>query len=289
MGRTRVAGPRIRLALGAVLGASCAALPARALDARFSPAHPQQGDTIAIRIRVAPDAQAPTVAIGTRRFTAFRVSDGLYRALVPSSPLDKPGRWTARVTSGAGETTLAISLAARRFGVQRIRLPPGVSRDLDPIERERVAAAKALASPEKLWSGPFRLPAAGRVSTAYGVRRWVNGVFLGDYYHRGIDLAAAAGAPVKAPAAGRVVLAGHEHEGFPVHGNVIALDHGQGVVSFYLHLSRIVVAEGAVVAAGDTIGLVGGTGAATAPHLHWGLYVDGVCVDPAPWLAPGIE
>lgn len=86
-----------------------------------------------------------------------------------------------------------------------------------------------------------------------------------------------------APAAGRVALVGRVSQGFRIHGNIVGIDHGQGVTSTYLHLSRINVKEGDVVQAGQLIGAVGSTGAVTGPHLHWGLYVQGQSVDPVPW------
>ncbi len=84
-------------------------------------------------------------------------------------------------------------------------------------------------------------------------------------------------------------MVGREKDGFLVNGNIIGIDHGQGVTTAYLHLSRILVKEGDFVKAGQVIGAVGATGAATGPHLHWGLYVNGLSVDPAPWLAKGFE
>jgi murein DD-endopeptidase MepM/ murein hydrolase activator NlpD len=70
-----------------------------------------------------------------------------------------------------------------------------------------------------------------------------------------------------------------------IHGNTVGIDHGQGVESIYLHLSRFAVAEGAQVARGDVIGYAGSTGRSTAPHLHWSVYVNGVPVDPAQWVS----
>ena len=115
------------------------------------------------------------------------------------------------------------------------------------MERARVNDAKALATRERRWSGTFQAPAGGRTSSPYGVKRYRNGIFLRDYYHRGIDYAPGEGAPVVAPAGGTVALVGRENAGFPVHGNMVGLDHGHGVVSFFLHLSRVLVAEGDAV------------------------------------------
>jgi murein DD-endopeptidase MepM/ murein hydrolase activator NlpD len=92
-----------------------------------------------------------------------------------------------------------------------------------------------------------------------------------------------------APAAGRIALVGREAEGFEIHGDTVGIDHGQGVTSIYLHLSRIDVQEGDMVQAGQVIGAVGSTGASTGPHLHWGLYVHGQSIDPVPWRYEGVE
>jgi murein DD-endopeptidase MepM/ murein hydrolase activator NlpD len=78
-------------------------------------------------------------------------------------------------------------------------------------------------------------------------------------------------------------------EGFELHGNTIGIDHGQGVLSIMIHLSRIDVQEGQRVEAGQVIGAVGSTGASTGPHLHWGLYVHGLSVDPEPWRQRGFD
>jgi murein DD-endopeptidase MepM/ murein hydrolase activator NlpD len=94
---------------------------------------------------------------------------------------------------------------------------------------------------------------------------------------------------VVAPAAGRIALVGRVNQGFSLHGNTVGIDHGQGVLSIMIHLHRINVNEGDLVQAGQVIGTVGSTGISTGPHLHWGLYVNGVSVDPVPWRERGFE
>ena len=108
----------------------------------------------------------------------------------------------------------------------------------------------------------------GYVSTVFGVRRYYNGEFAENYYHRGVDYAAATGSPVVSPAAGYIRLVGRVVDGFELHDNTIGIDHGQGVLSIIIHLSRIDVAEGDFFKAGQVIGGVGSTGASTGPHLH---------------------
>jgi murein DD-endopeptidase MepM/ murein hydrolase activator NlpD len=177
----------------------------------------------------------------------------------------------------------------RTFPVQRIWLPPGKNSDGTDFEFDRVDAFKKLVTPEKFWRGAFIAPNRGPVTTIFGVLRYYNGEFAKDYYHRGVDYGGAYGSPVIAPAAGRVALVGRANQGFELHGNTIGLDHGQGVLSIFLHLSRISVKEGDLVKAGQVLGAVGDTGIATGPHLHWGLYVNGLSVDPTPWRAQGFE
>lgn len=127
-------------------------------------------------------------------------------------------------------------------------------------------------------------PCSGPVTAEYGESRAYNGVPREGYFHGGVDYGAPEGAPVTAPADGRVVLVGEETEGFPYHGTCVTVDHGHGVASLLMHLSASAVKCGDVVRAGQVIGNVGATGIATGPHLHWGLHVGGVAVDPTPWL-----
>lgn len=262
------------------------ALPVDALQVKVTPTTPKLGDTLSVEINLAnpENAKNPTVASGNNTYPAFEIAPNQYRALVPTTPLEKPGTRTLRVAGDGQVQNLAVNVLNRKFPVQRITLPPGKAGvDATEYELKRVAAFKALQTPQKYWNGVFLKPNAGRMSTNYGVRRYYNGTFAKDYYHRGLDYAGAAGSPVIAPAPGRVALVGRVSQGFRIHGNVVGIDHGQGVTSIFMHLSRINVKEGDFVKAGQVIGAVGSTGAATGPHLHWGLYVNGQSVDPTPW------
>ncbi|MDZ7956868.1 MAG: M23 family metallopeptidase [Aulosira sp. DedQUE10] len=267
-------------------------LPVDALQVQVNPNNPKLGDTISVVINLDNPANGknPTVVSGEKTYPAFEIAPNQYRALIPTTPLEKAGNRTLRISGDDQVQNLSLQVQKRTFPVQRINLPPGKAGvEATELELKRVAAFKALQTPEKYWSGPFLKPNEGRISTIYGVRRYYNGKFADDYYHRGVDYAGAAGSPVIAPTAGKVALVGRVSQGFRVHGNVIGIDHGQGVTSIFMHLSRINVKEGDLVKAGQLIGAVGATGASTGPHLHWGLYVNGVSVDPTPWRTKVVD
>jgi lysostaphin len=268
-----------------------AAVPVLALQVQVTPNNPQLGDTLSIVFKAdSVEAENPTVSVAQKTYPAFPLGGNRFRAFVPTTPLDKSGSLPIQVKGDGEVKNLTVSLRDRSFPVQRINLPPGKAGvEASETELSRVAAFKKLVTPKKFWNGPLQRPNQGEITSIYGVRRYYNGEFANDYYHRGVDYAGGYGSPVVAPAAGTIALVGRESQGFRVHGNVVGIDHGQGVASICLHLSRIDVREGDFVQAGQVIGAVGSTGAATGPHLHWGLYVNGVSVDPVPWRSPGIE
>jgi murein DD-endopeptidase MepM/ murein hydrolase activator NlpD len=263
-------------------------LPSWALGLQTSPSQPRLGETIVVNITPTPGkpTPAPKIQVGDKTYPSFAVGGNKFRAFVPTSPLEKAGVRTVK----AQAATTSINIGDRKFPIQRITLDPGkTGNDATEMELKKVAALKTLVTPEKMWTGAFVYPNSSRISSPYGVRRYYNGEFAKDYYHKGMDFAGKVGAPVKAPAPGRVVLVGYENKGFRVHGNIVGIDHGQGVTSSYLHLSKIEVEEGDMLETGDIIGRIGGTGAVAGPHLHWGLYVNGISVDPVQWKANTIE
>ncbi|MGB3401998.1 MAG: M23 family metallopeptidase [Microcoleaceae cyanobacterium] len=266
--------------------------PATAFQVQVAPTSPQLGDTLSVRVQqpTTDPKAAPTVEYNGKTYPMFADGTNQYRTLLPTTPLDPAGNKQIKVTQGDQQQVISLTLRDRQFPTQSIWLPPdkqGLTGT--DFEFDQVDAFKQLVTPEKFWQGAFLRPSTGSVSTIYGVRRYYNGEFAENYYHRGVDYAAGTGSPVVAPAAGRVALVGRESEGFTIHGNVIGIDHGQGVVGIFVHLSRIDVTEGEMVKAGQVIGGVGSTGSSTGPHLHWGVYVHGQAVDPVPWRYDGID
>lgn len=264
---------------------------AHAYDVVIQPAAPAQGDTVAILVSATQGTGGapPVVTVNGTTYPTFAVGSDRYRTFVPTSPLHASGRYVVQVTGTEPQRNPAFWLDGRSFRTQYITLPPGRDNLGTDYEFDLVDAFKQIVSPEKYWSGPFLRPSEGRVSSEYGFRRYYNGVFAENYYHRGVDYAAPIGTPVIAPAAGRIALTGYEADGFELHGNTIGIDHGQGVASIFIHLNSISVQDGDFVQAGQTVGTIGSTGASTGPHLHWGLYVNGVAVDPGPWRNRSID
>ena len=142
-------------------------------------------------------------------------------------------------------------------------------------EEVRVLAALRDLQPGARWMGNFREPSQGPRSSPFGVRRVRNGRTAG--FHRGLDYADWTGAPVVAPAGGVVTLVGPD---YVLLGNCVVVNHGEGLTSLYLHLSRIDVREGQVVQPGQVLGAVGNTGASIGPHLHYATYFHGEPIDP---------
>lgn len=192
------------------------------------------------------------------------------------------GRVEARAEGRTVERVLAI--APREFDVQRVNgLPPQTVNPTDPeviarIQRDSAMKREAFASlaPLEGFLDGFAWPVQGTISGRWGNQRILNGEPRDPHF--GVDIAAPAGTPIRAPASGVVVLANPEMH---FEGGLVLIDHGQGLITMYLHMSRIDVAEGDTVAQGQTLGAVGATGRATGPHLCWRMRWRGRQLDPS--------
>jgi murein DD-endopeptidase MepM/ murein hydrolase activator NlpD len=241
----------------------------------------KQGDTI--RISVSPNAAS--ARMGGRTIALFK-DEGKATGLMPVEVNHKPGPQTLEILDASGRVVVhkTITVEYVPFPEQNIVISRS-KKELKPSpgEMETVAALRNAVTPERFWSEPFTKPTDDCQNSPFGVRRLHNGAPSGNY-HRGLDQRSRRGTPIRAIADGMVRIV----RMFNVHGGTVGIDHGQGLTSFYLHMSRFEAQEGAHVRRGDVIGYVGSTGFATGPHLHWQLTVNGVPVNPHQWVK-GIE
>ena len=249
------------------------------------------GDTVSVKIAKVPgEKNPPKIFFEKTKVPVFNLSENWYRTLLPISADFKPGIYPIEIFYKGQGTKVNLTVKDTKYPLQELTLPKKVSElKASKIEKNLVAKALNTFSTKKLWSGKFIFPSSGPLSTTYGVKRRVNGIINPDYFHKGLDFAAAHGSNIKAPENGRVILAGLVSKGFIVNGNCIFIDHGHGVISGYLHLSSILVKEGDFVKKGQVIGKVGSTGIASGPHLHWGIYVLGKTVEPMLWTKTVID
>jgi murein DD-endopeptidase MepM/ murein hydrolase activator NlpD len=267
-------------------------LPASAEDAagivRVSPAAPIQGDTLTVLVS-APVSSTVGVRFDGTAVAAYARPDGTRRALIGTDPNVALGSHAIVVTvieedRAPVRIARAVRIGPGHFVVRTLTLPPKTFGLITPenalIERRALNPALGRRTPETMWTGVFVAPSSGPMDSPYGDQSVYNGRRM--WWHQGVDFAASEGSPVVAANAGVVVLA----QALPLGGNTVVIDHGQGVLTEYLHLSALAAGVGARVERGALIGRIGATGLVTGPSLHWGLYVNGTWVNPLFWMEP---
>jgi murein DD-endopeptidase MepM/ murein hydrolase activator NlpD len=274
----------IAIVSGTLLALFVAGAHAQSQPPVAQPRHaPYPGGVAVVKLGDA-DSPVAQVTLNDKRVLTLRTADGLF-ALVGIALDAAPGMHQLEVRAGGEATqvnfTTAFEVKPKAYPAQHLKIHPRFlapsPADQARIERETPVIVKA----REHWSDtpPQSLalltPAAGRLSSNFGLRRVLNGQERAP--HAGLDVAVPTGTPVRAAAAGRVINTGD----YFYAGKSVFVDHGQGFITVYLHLSRIDVREGDVLARGATLGTVGATGLVTGPHLHWGVLLNGVYVDPA--------
>ena len=224
-------------------------------------------------------AQRPAARYRDRPVLVLR-EDGRRWIAVVGLPLTvKAGREQLQLDDGS---TRSFAVAARHYREQRITLKnqqqvtPNAA-NLARIERELAVQNDAYRQfsarqPSNLL---FDKPVDGPLSSTFGLRRFFNGEERNP--HSGLDFAVGAGTPIKAPAAGKVILIGD----YFFNGKTVFVDHGQGLISMFCHLSKVDVQLGQELPRGGVLGRVGATGRATGPHMHWNVSLNDARVDPA--------
>ncbi len=263
----------VALACG-LAGTGVAALPTHS---------PVPGGVAVIDLGPAGEA-APGARWGEQQLAVVR-ERGRWFALL-GIPLDTlPGELEIMVFSGSTAGGRSVAVRPKNYPEQRLTVKDKRKVEPDPDDLARIAREREVtdAVKRRFSAGApdtgLALPAAGPLSSRFGLRRVFNGQPRNP--HAGLDVAVGTGAPVRAPAAGIVADTGD----YFFNGNTVFIDHGQGLITASMHLSRIDVRPGQAVAKGEVVGAAGATGRVTGPHLHWAVFLNNTAVDPELFLA----
>ena len=255
-----------------------------AASANALPKHAPVPGGIAV-IDLGPSSKSlPTARWGDRPLAVVS-EQGRHYALL-GIPLDTlPGTLEIDILSESTATRRSIPIQIKNYPEQRLSIKDKRKVEPNPDDLARIAREQATTEAiKRSFSAPipqtdFILPASGPLSSRFGLRRIFNG--LPRNPHAGLDVAVGIGAPVRAPADGIIANTGE----YFFNGNTVFIDHGQGLISAYMHLSRIDVRHGQPVKKGEIVGAVGATGRVTGPHLHWAVILNNTPVDPELFLA----
>ncbi len=237
-------------------------------------------------IKLGLHGHTPPSVYYAKRQVLVRRNGKQWEAVVGISLSSKAGIHKLRIVSADKKTYLReFSVHAKKYKEQHLNIKNKhmvnpTAKDMQRIRSEKKIITAALAhwTQQPKVATRFILPVNGRLSSPFGLRRFFNQQPRKP--HSGIDIAVSQGTFIKAPAAGTVITTGN----FFFDGNTVFIDHGQGLITMYCHMSKISVKAGMKVKQGETIGQVGMTGRATGPHLHWGVSLNNVRVEPRLFL-----
>jgi len=259
-------------------------LPCMAAELGVLPEAPEGGQAVYVRIDK-PGMFKYTVYFNGAEYTPYETADKSLEIILPleieeqdTKLLSVKGRLWGVSLKKFDEY---ITVLPRDIEVYKLKTGDVKMRDRQPsVQEQRDAVVNAFntLTSERLWEGGFIMPVMAKISSPFALKRESKTY---SYFHKGVDLATKKGTPVKAANSGRVILRGDR---FNVYGNCLVIDHGQGVVTCYMHLDEALKEEGSPVQKGDEIGKLGSTGWSSGPHLHFGVYIHGSAVDPVWWI-----
>ena len=248
----------------------------------------QPGEIVVLTMITPAPVDSLEVSAFNRNVTPLRTGPTEWQAVVGIDLATTPGRYGISIHMGPLERdrfTHRVTIAPKSFRTRTLKVDPSFVNPPADAEARIVADAERLrrlwtsSATSPLWSGPFIRPVADPANSAFGTRSVYNGQPRSP--HSGADFSSAAGTPVKAPNAGRIVLAADLY----FTGNTVVIDHGAGLFSLFAHLRSMNVRESDMVTTGAVIGEVGATGRVTGAHLHWAVRANDARVDPLSLLA----
>jgi len=248
------------------------------------------GETLRVEVDgLLPSARVKALIMGGS-FPIFAIGPNANRALIGIKLDAKPGiyeltfkalPYTELPPDTLPTQPFMIEITTKIFTTENVNFAPEKTALMKAEHRESaiIHQANQYLSRDQQWEGLFMFPVEGPVIGEFGIKRLRNGT-IDAGFHKGVDLKADKGTPVLAANAGTVVLASI----FKAHGKTVMINHGQGVMTIYLHMSALSVNLRQKVQKGQEIGKAGATGLATAPHVHFQVFVHGVPVDPKQWV-----
>ena len=251
---------------------------------------PKQGDAISLKITSAKPIKSASIKLGKTSFKLFKHqgSNQTFISYIGISRYSKAARrkihFSFSFMDGSRyQTFLPIYVKDANFKKEHIKLTPKkskIQRDKPSRTNENQLIGKKfrVVSSKKSFDGAFIWPVKGRITSEFGTQRVYNN--RPGWMHSGIDISGNTGTPIAATQHGTVILA----KKLRVHGNTVMIDHGLGIISIYNHLDQIQTQPKAIVKTGDIIGTVGSTGVATGSHLHFGISIQSIRVNPRTWL-----
>ncbi len=242
------------------------------------------GEVASFSIKLPPKAYTKTGSFNGTPVFFFKSGSG-YSALLPATLSSTLGTHLLELKIEApGKESKSffypLEIKDKKYEVSRITVPKSMShfskKTLKRMKKERKSVKKALSkgTGKKLWKDAFIRPVPGKLTSGFGKRRFINGESRNP--HSGADFRTPLGEPVLSPSSGVVALIGNHY----LTGYTVIIDHGLELFSFYYHLSKLEVKTGEVVEEGTLLGLAGSTGRSTGPHLHWGIKIGGIKVNP---------
>jgi murein DD-endopeptidase MepM/ murein hydrolase activator NlpD len=251
-------------------------------DISLSSENMARGEVILINIKSGEETAPRVVWMGKEISFVFNRTRGAWQGFLAADLNQKEGDYEATVNIAPSDTErhITIHISDKDYGVRRLTLPK------DKVELNAAALKRVNAEAEVVsalwkakdtipaWKGIFLMPVDGEVVGIFGKRSVINGLERSP--HTGLDLSGNAGTPVRAINIGKVILVADHF----FTGNTVFLDHGGGIITMYCHLQKVLVKAGDRMDKGQVLGLVGATGRATGPHLHWGMRVNGARVNP---------